>query len=581
MIRLLFGLLACSLGIAHGQETLMRLVHDPETDTHVEVLALFTEPVPGGYLPVRVTLANNQGRGHHVELIARATGTHGSNDSRCESAFRIAAGAGQVVTRDLLIPMLPVITSHSNASNLVLQLTGTLGSDEHRHFHNSEPGQPRVLLGERIHNENAAALDAAASSAFASTHRGGTITLASRFDPKRLPAEWLAYGGYDRLTITDEEWAEIPPGPRNAILAWVRLGGTLDIRHRAARFERSRLGLPEDAGFGSIAAAPIGADLKLDAANYVANLTLARVSSPRGKSLYEDFDGSWDLQERFGIKPFRFEWFMIVLGAFAILVGPVNLFVLAPAGRRHLLFITTPLISLGASVLMVLVIVFQDGFGGAGSRVVLMEVRPDDGQNAAYIHQEQFSRTGIMSRASFTFDAPVLVHPVPMAPSRWTRLTNRHDSGGMFHLQPSGGGIQATGDWFQSRSEQGQLLSAVAPSRGRIEGNGDGGFVSTFPHRLDVVFLRTSGGTWAFAEQIDPGAPFRMADLPANEAGARLDADARSRLSSRLRERFDRVKIRENHFIAITDAAPAIASHPSIRWRETRTIITGPLATGR
>ena len=86
---------------------------------------------------------------------------------------------------------------------------------------------------------------------------------------------------------------------------------------------------------------------------------------------------------------------MLVL--FGILVGPVNLFVLAKSGRRHRLFITTPLISLGASLLLILLIIFQDGFGGRGMRRVLMEVRPDAGQNAAFLHQEQIARTGILT----------------------------------------------------------------------------------------------------------------------------------------------------------------------------------------
>ena len=47
MLRLLlfltFALRICA------QETLIREVYDPATDTHVEVLALFTKPSPGGF----------------------------------------------------------------------------------------------------------------------------------------------------------------------------------------------------------------------------------------------------------------------------------------------------------------------------------------------------------------------------------------------------------------------------------------------------------------------------------------------------------------------------------------------------
>jgi len=229
-------------------------------------------------------------------------------------------------------------------------------------------------------------------------------------------------------------------------------------------------------------------------------------------------------------------------------------------------------------LLMVGLIIFQDGFGGKGARVVLMEVRPDDGQNAAFIHQEQFSRTGILTRTAFDVAVPALLHPVPIAQSRWARFTNRGDSGGSFNLQPVGAGISATGDWFQSRSEQGQFLSAVTPSRGRIERDGNGGFVSTFPHRIDVMFLRNNDGGWDVAEGITTGVAFKASPMALEEAAKRIETEARDIFTPRLREILDRVKTRGDHYIAITADAPGIETHPGVRWADTRTVITGPLA---
>ena len=39
-----------------------------------------------------------------------------------------------------------------------------------------------------------------------------------------------------------------------------------------------------------------------------------------------------------------------------------------------------------------------------------------------------------------------------------------------------------------------------------------------------------------------------------------------------------RAKNRPGHFIALTGQAPAIETHPGIRWKETRTVITGPVS---
>lgn len=578
MLRYITILLCLTGTAAMAQENLMRIVHDTKTDTHVEVLALFTEPAPGGYLPVRITIANNQNREHRVVLSCEVTSRYGNRGARSAAVFALSAAPGRVATRDVMVPTLPGMTTGGINSNMTLRLTGTMGNDDHNYYQNMASSHPRVLLSHRLFTVNASALDTAAQSALSGPHRGGRTSLASRFDPKQLPTDWLAYGAYDWLIVTDEEWAEIPAGQRNAILAWMRLGGNLDVRYRMDRFERGRLGLPDDAGFGSITGESVGADLKLDADALVRGLIRSQVLVPRGKSLSEDFDSRWPMQACFGTKDFQFGLFVIVLAGFAIIVGPVNLFFLASAGRRHRLFVTTPLISLGASLLMVGLIVFQDGFGGKGARVVLMEVRPDDGQNAAFIHQEQFSRTGILTRTAFEVDTPALMHPVPIARSRWARFTNRGESSGGFNLQLTGGGIQATGDWFQSRSEQGHFISAVTPSRGRIERSENGEFVSTFPHALEVIFFPDAEGIWYIAENVVAGVPFRMKSIAPDEVTKRIDTDAGALFTPRLKGILDRVKTRKEHFIAITSDAPGIDTHPGVRWAETRTVITGPLA---
>ena len=45
---------------------------------------------------------------------------------------------------------------------------------------------------------------------------------------------------------------------------------------------------------------------------------------------------------------------------------------------------------------------------GGGFRTVLMEVRPDNDENAAYLTQEQISRTGVLLGSSFVLSEPVI-----------------------------------------------------------------------------------------------------------------------------------------------------------------------------
>jgi hypothetical protein len=284
------------------------------------------------------------------------------------------------------------------------------------------------------------------------------------------------------------------------------------------------------------------------------------------------------LQKAFGEKSFNYILFVLILLAFGILVGPVNLFVFAKSGRRHRLFVTTPLISIGTSLILIALIVFEDGFGGKGTRITLMEVRPDGNQNAAFIQQEQFSRSGVMTSPSFTVETPALVAQVPLAKSRWARFTSGYGSAsGNYDLHPTSGGLFANGDWFQSRSEQGQLVTAVLPTRGRIEATNDPGtIVSTFDFPIEMLLYRDPSGQWHRGENIAKGKPAKLTPVDPTMVQPIIN-DTATRFTERNRDFLRRVADRNDSYIAFAKQAPAVATHPGIDW-QSETVITGPTA---
>jgi hypothetical protein len=423
---------------------------------------------------------------------------------------------------------------------------------------------------------NASALDAARSSSSGS--RYGSTQFAAKFDPKQLPDDWLAFSGYDSVLMTESDWSNVPAGARNAIVSWATLGGQLVI-YGNSNSGPGQLGLPDNMGYGSFFQNPLSSDLKLDTADTLKLVSRDNPVRHRQNALNSDFDGSWPLQAHFGSRDFHYGIFIAVLIVFGILVGPINLFVFAKSGRRHRLFITTPLISVGASLILVALIIFQDGFGGNGVRRILMEVRPDAGRNAAFIHQEQISRTGILPSSRFTVDPTSLFAPVPIAKSRWSRFTKNHNTRGSFNLQPDGGKMEASGDWWQSRSEHGHALTTVLPTRGRIERGADADtFVSTFDFPIDTLYFLDARNQWHRAESIATGKPFSLTPIDASMADPALAAESLA-YTGRNRELLNRAAKRPNHFIALTNNAPGIKTHPGIRWRETHTVITGPVVT--
>lgn len=559
-----------------AQETMIREVFDAKTDTHVEVLALFSEPPRSGFFPVRVKIANNLNSDRSIGLDFKST-TRYDDRLQTQSSFSFTAPAGKTVTRDIMVPVCVTINSGSGGDqgSITVTLGGSLGFAKNTIRNETSITMPSVLLSEALFTANASKLDDEVK-ARSSTGRYGSHNFAGKFDPKQLPSDWLAFSGYDSVIMTDKDWSNVPASGRNAILSWVNLGGQLAIFAQGGT-TLSTLGIPEDTGYGSCKIETIGSDLIVSPQSTLDLVSSYNPVNQISKSIDKDYDGIWPLQNLFGGKDFNYGLFIMVLVLFGILVGPVNLFVLAKSGQRHKLFITTPIISLGASLLLIALIIFQDGFGGDGMRRVLMEVRPDGGQNAAFLHQEQVSRTGILSSASFKVDPACMMSPVPIAQSRWTRFTNRYDSKGSFNLVPSGGKMEGSGDWWQSRSEHGHALSAVISTRGRIEGTSNPGeFVSTFDFPLETLYFLDANKQWHRAESITTGKPFITTPVNASMAEPELAKEANA-FATRNQGILERAKKRLGHFVAITTHAPGIDTLQGIRWKETRTVITGPI----
>jgi hypothetical protein len=573
-------LIAALLGLAFSasaQETLMREVFDTKTDTHVELVALFTQPPRGGYLPVRVKIANNLDSPRTIRLRFESSPGYFSNRLQMRSGFEFAAGPRSTLVRDIMVPVSPVPQRHVDEITVDVIMNSSEGESRASIQGNTPNGLPSVLISQALHAPNASALDSEIRGMGSSR---GSGVFAGKYDPKQLPDDWLAFSGYDCMILTDSDWSEIPAGPRNAILSWMKLGGRLLVFPIGHQPNLAALGIPVDQGFGSCEVRnQVGPDLKLLPSQVVA-LTSSTSNPVRHlhEATQEDFSRSnWPLQDRFGTEFFEYGLLVAVLIIFSILVGPVNLFVFARGGKRHRLFWTTPLISLVASLGLIAMIVFQDGFGGEGARRVLMEVDSDAGGNAAYVHQEQFSRSGILTRSGFTVDPKCLMLPVPIAESRWARFTNNYNTSGSFVLRPMGGKLEASGDWWQSRSEHGHLLSAVVSTRGRIEKtDSPDTLVSSFDFPIETLYYLDDSKQWHRAEGVTTGKPFRLTPVEDALAKPVLSREA-GQFSARYDGMLNRAMRRPGHFVAITTKAPGIGTLPGIRWRETRTVITGKI----
>jgi len=295
-------------------------------------------------------------------------------------------------------------------------------------------------------------------------------------------------------------------------------------------------------------------------------------------SLLNDYAGSWPLHITLGQKNFNITFFILILLAFGILVGPINLFVFAKAGKRHKLFITTPIISLGASALLIIIIMFQDGFGGRGHRLILMEIQSDE--NKAYIIQEQAVRTGVLMGSSFETSEPTMITPVALSRSRWSRVVTNGEAPSSYTANHGSNGLDVSGDWFQSRSIHGHLLKTVRPTRGKIELSPRAGvptLTSSFDFDLETLFYHAEDNTWWKTEALQKG--HSIALTPSSESEFKTWLKKQSdRFSRQNTQHLNNIATEAGRFFTVTEKATAIDTYGSIKWLSTTAVLTGPVS---
>lgn len=585
LILLVWAVFAAQLSWVGAQAPILREVYDPKTDTKIEVKSLFGTMPGHGYVPVRAAIKNGGKVARTWTFDFRARGQMYFNETGgVSSSFSVTLEPGAAGSYDFCVPVPSDFSSGGYGYGSQLEVTvgaSGLGPVSGSFSSNAPTDKARVLISEALHTPNGSALDAEVSKL---SHGGNSF--GGVFQAGALPSDWRAFLGYDRMLITDNEWLSIAPGARSAILQWNRLGGQLVIYSSATNSDLAAMRFGEEGAgatelsrsLGRVVLRKISSDLKLDAARTVAELASVPAQI---EAIRSDYASGWPLQAKFGAQGFDYAVFVVVLILFGILVGPVNLFVFAKSGQRHRMFFTTPLISLGASLVLVVLIILKDGFGGSGIRFVHMELRPEAGENVGYLRQEQFARTGVLLSSRHVLPEAGFVTGVPLAESPWARVTTNYTSrSGNYTLQKEGQGLAASGDWYQSRSEHGHLLYALRPTRGRIEmdSNNPPRLVSSFDFPIELLVFKDKDGKCWTARNLTQGA-----SVTADPIGESSYQDAvrqsTSLASETLGKSIKPLAQRHSHFLARTGAAPGLESYPGIHWRETTTVITGPLTT--
>ena len=410
------------------------------------------------------------------------------------------------------------------------------------------------------------------------------------FEPDSLPADWRIFSSISGIFLTPEDWDELSPGVRDAMRTWIGFGGSLRIMSvdEADRERVAKEVAPSGAELGVFAnATPVRtlhfSRFEEEFANLISNNHLAfavgvppsdvTARRPYSRYSYSEYrerrKNKFPPRDKFGPRGIPYFIICMLLIIFAIVVGPVSLFLWAGPGKRHRLFFTVPVFSLSTSGLLLLVMIFQDGLGIDGRRFVLLDLATaNSSQTDAIIYQEQFTRAGMIGGGGFEVEEGLL--PLVEEEAMEEGLALRDG--------------RAIGSWFSSRRDRSLTLAGAVPVRWQVTHEG----ASEDSLRLRVEspitkfetawFVDDSQQVWAW-DRNPPDSDGVYTFIPASHNPASVMSPMFKECSDDLRKHvLDRMKQRNqrNRFWALSKDAGEAArtTHPKVDWLGSTLVLT-------
>jgi hypothetical protein len=580
---------------------------DPKSPIQVEVRRLFDEAPPAGYAPMRLKISNwSTQRGRWVFQF-KATSSHYAELEAFESSFSLIVESGSAGIMEFMVPLPKRDRSAHQYTQVEMHVSGPAVSGGHSTSFSSTYSRyersPYTLIGSQIALIHLPGIkkDLEAKS----IEWDG-----SQVEREDFASSWRAYTGVAQIWLTENEWTSLEVSQRDAVRDWVAQGGRLIVLGRDASQARQALastfGLDfrqrdltlanakwndEVASYGAGEVRVHQAEVKRLLAEEIAAAIRALGAPWNPERMNEDFEYFWGLSALVDAISNRAGFLLMFIFCFAILVGPVNLFVFAKGDKRYRLFWTTPLISVAASFFLWMIIVFSDGFGGDGRRMVMCILMPN--QPRMIVLQEQISRTAVLWGTSFAISQPTAIAPVQFnsgsSPSTRTLPSGRSLKPLAHHQTRRRSVLTAqryfehgdllSGDWFRSRAVQGAWLQEVRPTRAKIEliPSQDGPIlVSSISQTLDRFYYLDAEGAFYTASKVAPGVRTPLKESSREDHERFLD-DLYTLAGGRIKPVLDEARGRLDHYVAtvLDDETEAIQTLRTINWNTSPAVFLG------
>ena len=548
----------------------------------VEVVNVFGSTlIPAdGFMPLTVRLTNPGPRPREWNLSVQVQSRirwGSEQDASTSYQATLIAPPGQTTSHEVMVP-LP--GDRREMRSLMVSTTLRTAGIQHNDWSSIDTprGPAAVLVTQQVARLNLDDLNSRARSI------NSDWTFAARMQSPELPRDWRALIGWNGLLITEAEWDGLSPDQRLAVRQWLRLGGRLllftegdaeallrrvagrDANHDLAEFS-------DDAGPGLVARFSLGRiEVQTwDGDEVDADALVERFRGRQHQTMVRAALNN-SVNDHALLPPMESGNFLFgfLLVAYCVVIGPINLYLLAPASRRHRLFATTPLIAIAATTVLVLLGVLRDGVGLRGARSVVVELRPDE--SMAYLRQVQLYRSGMVGNTSFDAPLPMMIQPLAGGRNDVQRVNLRDNRWG--------------GDLFGSRQRSGHVLAATRATRERLEWLPAGGaheqprLSSTLAWPLDELWVHSADGRWWQAtDRLAPGGEVTLTEAEPDAAGARMAELAKASPIAD-HPHFTAILNEPGRFIGLTREGAdevAIPTLGSARWLRTEALTTGPV----
>lgn len=407
-------------------------------DISVKVESVTQSHSSSGYDEYRVTIINHSAVKSHRVMVEMRDGSYGDTVDGIRRTVEIApsssatvslfkpqgsAGSGWLVTIDG--------TRQEEAVTIDASRTSAWISHSQNAYY---------LLVSRDIEKSGLMSEAAVVEGFKNASGENEVSyLAYKSPMSEWSANWLGYSGFDAVVITGGELREAPDAVRSALWRYVECGGSLlvigeleipkqwqsrrisiiEAEDEGDETKKISISLPKTArsyaiGFGQVAMIEADGVKSILPAQWQAIRLGWKGSRPSGK-IYYDIAGinrDFPVVERIGI-PVR--GLFVLMLAFVVVIGPLNLFWLARRRKKIWMLWTVPAIAAITCLAVAGFALFGEGVS-ATSRVEALTILDESSHRATTIGWTAFySPITPSDGLHFSYDTELM----PLAPETW------------------------------------------------------------------------------------------------------------------------------------------------------------------